>query len=112
MVRELQFCRLVKDRVILRLSPSDIDRMKAFKCIEEALLVAKECIDNATNAWLFIGETQEPNRKGIKQLVPGKLSRETANLMIEGYRKRANRDLAIARDFAQVESELDNSGDT
>lgn len=110
-VQEYQFCRKKGDRIALPLSPELMYKIITKRRALDAVVVFKECVDGKSSAWLFnIDITAIHPAKVIP--LQKKLSEHTIQLMVEGYQESADEDLVIAKEFAEVENELDDKCDT
>lgn len=79
----------------------------SFENIINLFFVAKECIQSKSDSWVVKTEFHDyPIAKTIP-LIKRKPSKAIARLMAEGYRASASDDLALAKEFEEIESEID-----
>jgi len=111
-IQEYQFCRTKGNQIALPLSLGAMLKVLAEKNAHDAAIVFKECIEGRSSAWFFKIEVKDVR---LTRMIPSRKktpSEETIKLMIEGYQESANEDLIIAKEFEEVENELDDDCDT
>ena len=110
--QEYQFCE-TKGKYITFLNPMAIvETLKAkprlsFVNILNAFFVAKECIKGRSDSWVIYTRFQEnPIAKTIP-LTKRQLSKKSAKLMADYYQDSADDDLVLAKEFEEIEPQVD-----
>jgi hypothetical protein len=110
-VEEYQLCEKRGKEMIFPPTFPEIDILTTKMDPSDVLIVIKECLDNKTPAWFFTRDFEDMLPSRVVVLKKKTLSKDELNLLIEGYRESADEDLAIAKEFEQVENELDKECD-
>lgn len=112
-VQEYQFCKTKGDRITLPLPAEAMQVFISLQDVTDLLTVMKECVEGRSPAWFFAIEIKHYVRP--TKVVPferKKLSKETMELMIEGYKESADEDLIISEEFREIENEIDDECDS
>jgi hypothetical protein len=110
--KEQPFCE-VKGRLILfNVLPIAFRVIKSLPNIssdniKNAITVAKDCWKGKSNSWIINADVQPLPLALTIPMVKRKPSEKTAKLMAEYYQASANDDLALAKEFEGIESEID-----
>jgi len=110
-VEEYQICRKKGNDMIFPQTFEELDMITKKMDPVEALIVVKECVENKTPAWFFNRDFENMMPSRVIVFRKRKLSETLAKLLIERYEEDAEEDLAIAKEFEQVENELDETCD-
>jgi hypothetical protein len=111
--QELPFCE-IKGKYLTFLNPlSLLLTLRATQKLSvqnflNGFVILKECIVGKSNSWLFHAEFQTKPIVKTVPFVKKKPSEETAKLMSEYYEVSADDDLAIAKEFEEIDAEIDN----
>lgn len=109
--QEQPFCEVKGNFVLINVMLIAVRFIKALpnissNNIKNVFTVAKDCWKNKSNSWIIDADIQSLPLVVTIPMVKRKPSKETAKLMAEYYQASANDDLALAKEFEGIESEI------
>jgi len=112
-VQEEPFCEVKGEHVVIFNIKTIFQKILSsprlsFENIYNAITVAKDCWKGKSDSWLVNMDLELKPIVTTIPIIKRKPSEQTVNLMIEYYQTAADDDLALAKEFEEIEPAIDD----